>query len=259
MNRIKKLFSEKQRNILSIFFTAGYPTLNDTAVLAAALESSGADMIEIGIPFSDPVADGPVIQATNKVALGNGMSLRLLIEQVKDIRSTVSIPILLMGYLNPIMQYGIGQFIDDAAGAGVDGLIIPDLPPAEYRDQYQARVERAGLCVAFLISPATSEERVRMIDSLSTGFIYAVSASSTTGSTSHFSGEHEVYFKKLQAMNLSNPVMIGFGIGSAATFTTACTYAQGAIIGSAFLKSLDNQAIADAVPAFINTLRTKTV
>ncbi len=196
MNRIDQLFSLKRENILSVFFTAGYPSLNDTVPIAQALEQAGVDMIEIGIPFSDPIADGPVIQASSKTAIDNGMTLKLLLEQVKEARQTVTIPIILMGYLNPVLQYGMEHFFTDAAAAGVDGLILPDMPMDEYKHSFQEKMKSAGLHNIFLISPTTVEKRIRQIDNLSNGFIYAVSSSSTTGARTGFQPEQLAYFER---------------------------------------------------------------
>jgi tryptophan synthase alpha chain len=237
-NRITDLFDEKKKEILSVYYTAGFPALNDTVPIALSLEKSGADIIEIGIPFSDPVADGPTIQQSNKVALDNGMNLRLLIDQVKEIRKTAKLPIILMGYLNPVMQYGIKKFIGDAAKAGVDGLIIPDMPLYEYEEEYSTLFTEANLCNTFLISPTTSEERIRKIDGESNGFIYAVSASSTTGAKNDFSDDQLSYFEKLQGFKLKNPFLIGFGISDRNTFSKASSFGAGAIVGSAFISLL---------------------
>lgn len=237
-NRINQVFSTKRKNILSVFYTAGYPTLNDTIPIAKALEDAGADIIEIGIPFSDPVADGPVIQESNKIALDNGMTLKLLLKQVTEIRKNVKIPIILMGYLNPVLQYGVEKFCVEAASAGVDGVILPDLPLFEYETEYKTLFEQHGLKNIFLISPTTSEDRIRMIDGASNSFIYAVSASSTTGAKDGFSPEQENYFKRLQGMELKNPFLIGFGISNHDTFNKASEYSAGAIVGSAFIRML---------------------
>lgn len=237
-NRITQLFDSKKKEILSVFYTAGFPTLNDTIQIAKSLETAGADIIEIGIPFSDPVADGPTIQESNKIALDNGMNLHLLIDQVKEIRKESKLPIILMGYLNPVMQYGIESFIKDASAAGVDGLIIPDMPLYEFEEQYQDLFRSANLCNTFLISPTTSEERIRKIDALSKGFIYAVSASSITGAKKDFTDEQVSYFHRLQRLKLGNPFLIGFGISDHATFSKASAYGAGAIVGSAFITLL---------------------
>jgi tryptophan synthase alpha chain len=257
-NRIKKLFSSKGNNILSVYYTAGFPKLDDTVGIAVALEKAGADIIEIGIPFSDPIADGPTIQESNKIALDNGMNLHLLLAQVKNIRQKISLPIILMGYLNPVLQYGFEKFVEDAAAAGVDGLILPDLPVDEYLESYKEIVDKNGLTNTFLISPTTSEERIRKIDRATNGFIYAVSSSSITGSRSIFSTEQELYFKRLKDMDLKNPFLAGFGISSNANFAIACNYASGAIIGSAFIKEIESGANLEAiVKTFIHSITNK--
>jgi tryptophan synthase alpha chain len=255
-NRIQELFKNKNKNLLSVYYTAGFPKLNDTETIAIALEKAGADIIEIGIPFSDPVADGPTIQASNKIALDNGMNLHLLIEQVKEIRKTVSIPIILMGYLNPVLQYGVEKFVKDAAGAGVDGLILPDLPLDEYLESYKELIDTNGLVNTFLISPTTSEERIRKIDASTNGFIYAVSSSSTTGAQQGFSQEQESYFKKLQGMKLTNPFLIGFGVSNRQTFDAVCKYASGAIVGSAFIDLLKSSSdLPSDIDHFVKSLK----
>ena len=238
-NRIIELLKRKNRNILSVYYTAGFPKLDDTAGIAELLEDAGADIIEIGIPFSDPIADGPVIQASNKIALDNGMTLKKLIGQVVEIRKQVNSPIILMGYINPIIQYGMAQFCADAAAAGVDGIILPDLPMDEYQEEYQPIFEECQLSNTFLISPTTSEARIRKIDEATNGFIYAVSSSSTTGAREGFSSFQETYFNRLQGMKLKNPFLIGFGISNHETFSNACKYAAGAIVGSAFISMLN--------------------
>ncbi len=254
-NRINTLFQKKKEKILSVFFTAGFPKLEDTIPIAVELEKSGADLIEIGIPFSDPIADGPVIQDSNKIALDNGMNLKLLLQQVKEIRKTVKLPILLMGYINPVMQYGIESFIKDSKAAGVDGFILPDLPMAEYEDQFKVLVEENELVNVFLISPTTSEERIRKIDGVSNGFIYAVSSSSTTGTKTGFTNEQELYFKKLSEMKLKNPFLIGFGVSNKETFTAVTKFATGAIIGSAFIKLLKSSSnLSTDIHDFVNNL-----
>ncbi|MFO7369651.1 MAG: tryptophan synthase subunit alpha [Bacteroidales bacterium] len=237
MNRINRLFKEKS-NILSIYFTAGHPTLNSTEPVIKALSDSGADMIEIGMPFSDPMADGPVIQSSSSVALKNGMSLKLMFSQLKDIRKITDIPLLLMGYLNPVLQYGVEKFCSDCAEAGIDGIILPDMPMDIYQEEYQQVFEKNGLFNIFLISPQTSDERIRMIDDASNGFIYMVSSSSTTGVKKGFSPEQVTYFERIRDMRLKNPSLVGFGISTHESFATVCQYARGAIIGSAFVKML---------------------
>jgi tryptophan synthase alpha chain len=255
-NRIKDLFETKKNNILSVFYTAGFPTLESTGLIAETLEKSGADIIEIGIPYSDPIADGPTIQESNKVALDNGIKLSLILEHVKAIRKSVKIPIILMGYVNPVMQYGIEKFAKDASAAGVDGVILPDLPMDAYVDEYKKLFDSVNLSNTFLISPTTSEERIRKIDALTDGFIYAVSASSITGAKGAFAAEQLTYFKKLQGMKLKNPYLIGFGISDHDTFKQASTYGAGAIVGSAFINVLkDSKNIASDVAAFVTSIR----
>lgn len=257
-NRITDLFEKKKKNILNIFYTAGFPLLNDTKRIAESLEAAGADIIEIGIPFSDPIADGPTIQESNKIALDQGMNLTLLISQVKELRSTVTTPIVLMGYLNPVMQYGVEKFFRDAAEAGVDGLILPDLPLQEYVNNYKPLAESLNLSVSFLISPTTSEARIRQIDSVSNGFIYAVSSSSTTGAKKEFSEEQILYFKKLQSLNLENPFLIGFGISNFQTYSQACSYAAGAIVGSSFITALkESKDLPSDINSFVQSIRSK--
>ena len=256
MNRIHKLFSKKKEGILSVYFTAGYPQLDATAGIARALQEGGADIIEIGIPFSDPVADGPTIQASNKIALDNGMIVKLLLEQVKELRKDVTIPVILMGYLNPVMQYGIEKFVKDAGKAGVDGLILPDMPIDVYQHEYKDIFDSAGLTNTFLISPTTSEERIRRVDALTDGFIYAVSSSSTTGAKSDFTDSQMAYFEKLKSMNLRNPFLIGFGISNQETFGTASSFASGAIVGSAFINLLkDSKNLRADVIAFVKNIK----
>jgi len=257
-NRITELFATKNTNILSVFYTAGFPKLNDTVTIAESLEKSGADIIEIGIPFSDPVADGPTIQESNKIALDNGMNVKLLLEQVRTIRKKVKIPIILMGYLNPVMQYGVERFIQDAATAGVDGLILPDMPLYEYEEQYKALFEKANLCNTFLISPTTSDDRIRKIDHVSNGFIYAVSASSTTGAKGDFSTDQISYFEKLKNLKLNNPYLIGFGISNNSTFSRAAQFSAGAIVGSAFINLLKSSTDMDGdISSFVQSLKFK--
>lgn len=257
-NRIKDLFETKKKNILSVYYTAGFPTLDSTVLIAETLEKSGADLIEIGIPYSDPIADGPTIQESNKIALNNGIKLSLIIEHVKSIRKSVKIPIILMGYVNPVMQYGVEKFARDAAAAGVDGVILPDLPMDAYLDEYKKLFDSVNLSNTFLISPTTSEERIRKIDEVTDGFIYAVSASSTTGAKGTFAAEQLAYFKRLKALHLKNPYLIGFGISNNETFSTAGTYCAGAIVGSAFINVLkDSKNVATDIASFVTSLKTK--
>lgn len=239
MNRIDRLFQEKKNNILSIYFTAGHPEVNSTSEILVQLEKSGVNMVEIGMPFSDPLADGPVIQDSSTKALKNGMNIKLLFEQLKDIRSKVNIPLLLMGYLNPVLHFGVENFCAKCKETGIDGVILPDLPLDEYEQHYKAIFEKFDLRFIFLITPQTSDERIRMIDSISKGFIYMVSSSSTTGVKTAIAEKQLEYFKRIRAMQLKNPLVIGFGISNKETFANACQYANGAIIGSAFVKMLN--------------------
>ncbi len=257
-NRITELFAKKKGNILNVYYTAGFPALNDTVTIAQALQKAGADIIEIGIPFSDPVADGPTIQESNKVALDNGMTLHLLLDQIKELRKTVTLPIILMGYINPVIQYGVEKFAKDASALGVDGLIVPDLPLHEFEEQYKDLFKSLNLCNTFLISPTTSEDRIRKIDAVTEGFIYAVSASSITGAKGDFTAEQTSYFERLQKMNLKNPFLIGFGISNHATFSNASQYSAGAIVGSAFINLLkDSKDIPGDIEKFVKSLRSK--
>jgi tryptophan synthase alpha chain len=237
MNRINQLFEKKRENILSVYFTAGFPKLEDTIPTIEILQSSGVDLIEIGVPFSDPMADGIVIQESSHEALRNGMSIRTLFNQLTNIRDNVSIPLIMMGYLNPIMQFGFEAFCTECARVGVDGMIIPDLPMADYLNNYKAIAEKYKLEFIFLITPETSDERIRLIDSHTNGFIYMVSSAATTGTQSSFDNKVE-YFNRINSMNLKNPRLIGFGISNKATVDMVNKYSSGAIIGSAFIKAL---------------------
>nr|WP_237390690.1 tryptophan synthase subunit alpha [Fulvivirga sediminis] len=241
-NRINDVFQNK-KNVLSVYYTAGFPELNNTLAIAQYLEAAGADIIEIGMPFSDPVADGPTIQESNKKALENGMSIKLLFEQLKEVRQSVSIPIILMGYINPVLQFGIHEFCENCEEVGVDGLILPDLPMAEYMAVYKGKFEKHGIKNVFLITPQTSEQRVKEIDQNTDGFIYMVSSASTTGAKGSFSVEQINYFERIKNMNLKNPTLIGFGISNHDTYLQACTYSSGAIIGSAFINCIDSSGI----------------
>ena len=241
MNRIDKLFEEKSTNILSVYFTAGYPRLDSTTGIIKALADSGADMIEIGMPFSDPIADGPVIQQSNQKALQNGISLKLLFQQLSDIRDEVGIPLLLMGYLNPVMQFGIEKFCAQCERIGIDGVILPDLPPRIYLEEYLNIFDKYKLYNILLITPQSSKERIAYIDKISRGFIYMVSSSSVTGSREGFSDDQMSYFKRVSEMKLANPCLIGFGISDHKTFVDAGKFARGGIIGSAFVKTLGKE------------------
>jgi tryptophan synthase alpha chain len=255
MNRINQKLQEDKK-LLSIYFTAGYPSLHDTAGVIKDLEKSGVDMIEIGLPFSDPLADGPTIQESSTQALENGMTSELLFEQIGDIRETVSVPLIIMGYLNPMMQYGIEAFCSKCQEVGIDGLIIPDMPVDVYHEQYQAIFEKHGLINVFLITPQTSEERIRFIDSISNGFIYMVSSAGTTGAKNSFGNTQETYFDRIGEMELKNPQIVGFGISNHETFTQATSKAKGAIIGSAFIKHLTKNG-TETIEDFVNMVLDK--
>lgn len=253
MNRINKKLQEKE-NILSIYFSAGYPSLDDTSRIIEDLENSGVDLIEIGLPFSDPLADGPTIQNSATEALKNGMSSHLLFEQLKDIRKTVQIPLIIMGYFNPIIQYGVEEFCQKCAEVGIDGLIIPDLPLEIYIEEYKTLFEKYGLINVLLITPQTSESRIRLIDSVSEGFIYTVSSASVTGNSSGFGSKQEDYFRRIQNMKLANPQLIGFGIHDKVTFDKASEFAKGGIIGSAFIKHLTEKGV-EKTADFVKAIR----
>jgi tryptophan synthase alpha chain len=258
-NRLKTFLSSNKKGILSMYYTAGFPSLTDTTAIAESLANAGADIIEIGIPYSDPVADGPTIQASNTVALKNGMTLTILIKQVKEIRKKVDIPIILMGYINPVLQYGIEKFAKDAVDAGVDGVILPDMPMDEYLEHYKNLFDALNLSNTFLISPTTSEERIRKIDAVTDGFIYAVSASSITGAKGKFEKQQLDYFDRLKKMKLKNPYLIGFGISNHETFATASQYGAGAIVGSAFVDLLNNSKNLNAdIQAFVKSLKNNS-
>jgi len=240
INRLTQLFQTDRKNLLSVYFTGGYPKLDDTLKIAQELQNAGVDLIEIGIPFSDPVADGPVIQDSNQQALENGMTVRLLFSQIRELRKTVNIPVLLMGYFNPVYQFGVEEFCKECQETGIDGLIIPDMPLWEYETQWKAILEKFGLFNIFLVTPQTQEERIRKIDELSSSFIYLVSSASVTGTKSAVSDSQLKYFERIKSMKLKSPALIGFGISDKETFEGACAFADGAIIGSAFIKVLDN-------------------
>lgn len=241
-NRITQLFENKNKNILSIYFTAGFPHLNDTCEIIRELESNGVDLIEIGIPFSDPMADGPTIQESGTIALRNGMTLSLLFDQLKDIRKNTAIPLIMMGYLNPIMQYGFEDFCRNCKEIGIDGAIIPDLPFKDYMEEYRPIAEKYGIKIIMLITPETSVERVRLIDEHTDGFIYMVSSAATTGAQKSFDEQKQAYFKKINGLNLRNPLLIGFGISNKATLVAAQENSNGAIIGSKFISLLKDSA-----------------
>lgn len=258
MNRLDQLFAAKKNKVLNIYCTAGYPKLNSTTEVITALQNNGADIIEIGMPYSDPLADGEVIQASSSIALQNGMTIEILFDQLRTLRNTLlgngGIPIILMGYMNPILQFGIEKFCAKAKEVGVDGVILPDLPMYEFETMYKPLFNANNLKFIFLVTPETGEERIRKIDSLCSGFLYAVSSSSTTGKNKAIEGQED-YFKKLQQMNLKNPVLVGFGIKDKATFDSACKYTNGAIIGSAYIKALQNTGnINQTTKEFLNSI-----
>ncbi|MCL5247048.1 tryptophan synthase subunit alpha [Cellulophaga sp. 20_2_10] len=253
MNRINQKMQEDKK-LLSLYFTAGYPELNNTVKIIEDLEASGIDMIEIGLPFSDPLADGPTIQNSSTIALKNGMTTNLLFEQLKDIRKTVSIPLIVMGYFNPMLQYGVEAFCAKCAEVGIDGLIMPDLPLAVYQDEYESIFKKYNLKNIFLITPQTSDERIKQIDDASDAFIYMVSSASVTGSKSGFGDEQTAYFKRIATMKLKNPQVIGFGINNNETYTQATESAKGAIIGSAFIKHLTENGV-NTIKEFVQKIR----
>jgi tryptophan synthase alpha chain len=256
MSRIQELFSTKNKEVLNVYCTAGYPELNSTMPVMKALEKNSADLIELGMPYSDPLADGPVIQASGARALENGMTITTLFSQLKNLREEITVPVILMGYMNPVLQFGFEKFCATAAELGIDGLILPDLPEFEFETEYGAIIRKYGLDFIFLVTPETSEERIRKLDALSTGFLYAVSSSATTGKDKDFTAV-EQYLQRLQAMQLKNPVLVGFGIKDRQTFQSACKYANGAIIGTAFIKALEgttNETIGERTTEFIRSV-----
>lgn len=260
MNRLDQLFANKQSQVLNVYFTAGYPALEDTVTIITELAAAGVDLIEIGVPFSDPMADGETIQRSSMRALKNGMTLDLLFEQIAEVRKKVDVPLVLMGYLNQVMQYGDEKFLAACQRVGVDGLILPDLPVYEYEQHYKKLIDAVGLRTTFLITPNTSESRIHEISRLSDGFIYVVSSSSITGKSAGISDEQIAYFERINALELKNPTLIGFGISDAESFNTACHYANGAIIGSAFIRALgkeDGPGVAEVCREFVGSIRGK--
>ena len=256
MERINNLFSTKQRDILNIYFTAGYPEIQDTVTIIELLDQAGVDMVEIGIPYSDPLADGPTIQDSSQQAIKNGFTLDILFDQIRKARTRTQMPFILMGYLNPVIQYGEDRFFQRCLESGVDGLIIPDMPLHEFENSYQHKLRSLNLGISFLISPQTPNDRIRKIDDLSQGFIYMVSSSSITGAKGEIQDHQIEYFKRIQQMNLYNPRLIGFGISNRETYRTACDYANGVIIGSAFIKALGSgqNSLSEKVHQFINPI-----
>ncbi len=238
MSRIGELFTVKKKNVLNMYCTAGFPTLESTLPVMQALQKNGADIIELGIPYSDPLADGPVIQQSGMQAIADGMTIATLFAQLQNMRQQIKIPVILMGYFNPVLQYGIEKFCFMVKQVGVDGIILPDLPIHEFETIYQPIFKQHGLDFIFLITPETSNERIAKIDALSSGFVYAVSSSSTTGSDNKNADAQKTYFEKLKALQLNNPVLIGFGIKDKTSFSNACQYANGAIIGTAYIQAI---------------------
>lgn len=256
MNRIDHLLQTKKQNILSVYFTAGYPKLNDTETIIIELEKAGVDLIEIGMPFSDPIADGPVIQESSEIALKNGMSVKLLFEQLKNIRKKVNIPLILMGYINPVMHYGVENFCKSASEIGIDGVILPDLPLEIYLKEYQQVFNKYNIYNIPLIPPQTSDERIKKIDNVTSGFIYLVSSASTTGTKNAQGNVLEAFTNRINKLKLKNPQIIGFGINDKATFENVCKYASGGIIGTAFIKAINNPGKLDEnIHHFIKSIK----
>lgn len=256
MNRITQLFDRKPNGILSVYYTAGFPNPDDTLPVLTALQESGVDLVEIGMPFSDPVADGETIQKSSQQALDNGMTLNRLFEQLSEMRKTITVPVLLMGYLNPVLQHGVEAFCRKCQAVGVDGLILPDLPLDVYEAEFREVFEQHGLLNIFLITPQTSEDRIHRIDERSEGFIYMVSSAGVTGAKTDISTSQETYFERIASMNLKNPRLVGFGISNQETFRKANEYAGGAIIGSAFVKMLNGStALSQDIYQFVKTVK----
>ncbi|MBE49957.1 MAG: tryptophan synthase subunit alpha [Flammeovirgaceae bacterium] len=255
MNRITNLFKEKKNNILSIYFTAGYPSLNDSIEIIKTLDECNVDLIEIGMPFSDPIADGPIIQNSSNIAIDNGMNLNVLFDQLADIRKITEIPIILMGYVNPVYQFGYDKFIKKILDCHLDGLILPDLPFDDYKIQFKPIFDKKNLSFISLITPNTSEDRIKQIDNNSKGFIYMVSSSSITGKKSSFNKNQIQYFNRINSLSLKNPKIIGFGISDKESFEQACKYSNGAIIGSNFIKSLDKNDLSKSIRKYIRLIK----
>ena len=254
MSKLDLVFKEKSKRILNVYCTAGYPALDSTMKVMASLQKNGADIIELGMPYSDPLADGEVIQVSSMKALANGMNIAVLFEQIQDMRKSITIPVILMGYMNPILQYGFEAFCKKAKEVGVDGLILPDLPLFEFEDSYGKIITENNLDFIFLVTPETPEQRVKKLDSLSNGFLYAVSSSATTGKDKDFNLVSQ-YLQKLQAMRLKNPILVGFGIKDKATFDAATVHTQGAIIGSAYIQVLSKGGdIETSTSQFLNSV-----
>lgn len=255
LNRLTKLFENYRENLLTVYFTAGYPKLDDTETIICSLAESGVNIIEIGIPYSDPLADGLVIQESGMAAIDNGMTLQVLFNQLTDIRTKTQVPLILMGYFNQLLQYGVDKFLDDCVKTGIDGLIIPDLPLMEYEQFYKDKLTQRNISISFLITPQTEESRIHKVDALSTGFIYVVSDSSITGMKTGISNQQISYFERIKSLQLKTPQLIGFGISDRESYLTASKYANGAIIGSAFIKHLKGKNEVDkATETFINLI-----
>jgi len=260
MTRIEKLFENKQKDICNIYFTAGFPNLNDTEKIILTLEKAGADLIEIGMPYSDPLADGETIQHSGSIALKNGMTLPLLFDQIESARQKTEIPLVMMGYFNQVMQYGEAAFFKKCVSVGIDGLILPDLPPAIYDADYQQLMQQNNLNNVFLITPQTPDERIKYLDSLSSGFIYMVADASVTGKSKGISNNQIKYFERIAKMGLKNPRLIGFGIADHKSFSTACQHAEGAIIGSAFIRALEkSENLEQTIFDFIGMIKNENV
>ena len=256
MNRITALFARKKDKVLNVYFTAGHPKLEDTCKIIQHLDRLDVDLVELGMPYSDPLADGPTIQQSSEKALKNGMTLDFLFHQIQEVRKVSEVPIIMMGYFNQMIQYGERRFLETAKKAGVDGMIIPDLPMDIYESDYKEHFDQLDLNMSFLVTPETSDERIKKADRLSSGFLYVVSKSSITGSSGQISDRQKAYFMHLNSLGLQSPKLIGFGIHNQATYETACSYANGAIIGSAFIRALEAEGVLqDRIERFINTIR----
>ncbi len=254
INKIDNLFKEKKENILSIFFTAGFPKLDDTTRIILELQNSGVDMIEVGFPFSDPLADGPIIQNSGQVALDNGMTLKLVFEQLNSIKEQVNIPLILMGYINPVMQMGVDTFLENCVQSGVSGVILPDVPLELWENEWSAKFDAIDIYPILLITPQTSDERAKRIDNISKGFVYLVASSGTTGRQHDNTEKSQLYFKRIKNLGLKNPLIAGFGIHNKASFNQACSHTNGAIIGSAFVKKMGDSGL-DNIYNFVQTLK----